>query len=404
MPLSLLTNTLAVLGSLASLLWIVQAALVYRHRAGTVLLADLPDTPPETGWPRLTVIFAARNEAADVEQATRSLIAQDYPNLQILAVDDRSTDATGAILDRLAGESPVLRVVHIDHLPTGWLGKNHALQNAADSTDTPWILFTDADVVFSPDALRRAVRAAIDGGYDHVTVIPEVPTEGVGERMFQSLFNLGFLLEAPSHKVEDPRRRASLGIGAFNLVRAEAFRAIGGLRRLSLSIDDDLRLGQAMKWAGYRSKVLVGLGTVSVRWHVGIRQLIRGVEKNFFAVLEFRLPLAALVVCVFFWIAATPHIGLFVGPWWTRAICACGILALMVILEWVGELTRLRWYYALLLPLSAVLIAFALIRSTWVTLRRGGVTWRDHHYPISLLREHVRSRNRWLRELWLSTR
>ena len=96
-----LSDGLAALGVLASLLWIVQAALAYRHRAKTVLLADLPATTPESGWPRLAVIFAARNEEAAVECAARSMIAQDYPNLEILAIDDRSTDATGAILDRL---------------------------------------------------------------------------------------------------------------------------------------------------------------------------------------------------------------------------------------------------------------------------------------------------------------
>jgi cellulose synthase/poly-beta-1,6-N-acetylglucosamine synthase-like glycosyltransferase len=404
MPTSLFTNTLATLGVLASLLWIIQLALVYRHRARAVQLADLPETTPETGWPRLAVIFAARNEETDVERATRSMIAQDYPNLEIIAVDDRSTDATGAILDRLAAENPALRVVHIEHLPTYWLGKNHALHSAADTTDASWILFTDADVNFSPDALRRAVRAAIDGDFDHITIIPEVPTEGMGERMFLSLFNLAFLLQSPNFKVDNPKHRASIGLGAFNLVRADAFRAIGGLRRLSLSIDDDLRLGQAMKWAGYRPRVLIGQGTGSVRWHAGIRQLIRGVEKNFFAALEFRLPLAAFVLCVFFWIGASPHIGLFVGPWWTRMICGFGILALMLLLERIGRTSRLRWYYALLLPISALLMSAALIRSVWFTLRRRGVTWRDHHYPIGLLREHIRSRDRWLRELWLSTR
>jgi cellulose synthase/poly-beta-1,6-N-acetylglucosamine synthase-like glycosyltransferase len=400
----MLANIFAALGSLASILWIIEAALIFRHRARTVLLADLPADAPESGWPSLAVIFAARNEEAEVERATRSLIAQDYPNLEILAVDDRSTDATGAILDRLAAESPALRVVHVEHLPDGWLGKNHALQAAADSTDAPWILFTDADVVFSPDALRRAVRAAIDGGFDHVTVIPEVPTEGIGERMFLSLFSLSYLLEAPSFQVDNPNRRASVGVGAFNLVRADAFRAIGGLRRLALSIDDDLKLGRAMKWAGYRPKVLLGLRTVSVRWHAGIRQFIRGVEKNFFALLDFRVPLVFLALFVFFWIAAAPHVGVFVGPWWSRVLCALGVLTLMLLLEVIGRNTRVRWYYAILLPFSAVLMSFALVRSVWFTLRRGGVTWRDHHYPIGLLREHIHARNRWLRELWLSTR
>jgi hypothetical protein len=218
------------------------------------------------------------------------------------------------------------------------------------------------------------------------------------------MFNLVFLLHSPLRGVIDPRRKAYLGIGAFNLVCAEAFRAIGGLRNLALTIDDDIRLGQALKWAGYRTRVLIGLDAVMVRWHVGAIAMIRGLEKNFFAGLDFRVERVVFGVGVVLAVGMGPHAGLLVGPWWTRAICALGIGAIAGILQLIGRTGGIGWPYALFLPLGAGMCAYAMLRSTWITLRRGGVRWRDHCYRLGELKAHVRRRNAWARELWRSTR
>jgi glycosyltransferase involved in cell wall biosynthesis len=391
-------------GVLASLFWLTALAGLWRGRKQVVQLADWPADEPPGGWPALSVIFAARDEAEHVEKATRSLLAQDYPVLEVVAVDDRSADETGAILDRLGDGDARLRVVHIRDLPAGWLGKNHALQAAADASRAEWLLLTDADVVFVSTALRRAIGFATFAAADHVTAVPEMPTETVGERLFLAMFDLIFFLHSPTRKVHDASRRAALGIGAFNLVRAEAFHAIGGFRRLALSVDDDMRLGQALKWAGYRSRVVLGLGAVSVRWHVGAAAIIRGLEKNFFAGMEFRVGGVALGIMVVLWVGAAPHVGLFVGPWWARFCCALGVGAIAAILHQVGRSNRVAWPYALSLPISALACCYAIVRSAWITLRQRGIRWRGHHYHLAELRAHVRQRAEWLRELWRSTR
>jgi glycosyltransferase involved in cell wall biosynthesis len=400
----MVSSVLAALGVLASLIWVGLLARMVRHRHRVVRLSDLPDEAPEGGWPALAVIFAARDEAAEVERAVRSMLAQDYPALEVIAVDDRSTDGTGAILDRVAEEDARLRVVHVAELPPGWLGKTHALQAAAESTDAPWLLFTDADVVFAPGALRRAVAYAVGQDVDHVAVAPLVPTEHPGERVFLAMFLAAFAFHSPMPKVEDRRSRAHIGIGAFNLVRAEAFRAVGGFRRLALSVDDDMRLGQALKWCGYRAGFLMAGDDVSVRWHVGAWGMVRGLEKNFFAAIEFRPAVVVFGSLGILWIGAGPFLGLFVGPWWSRAACAIGVAAMAAVVDRAGRQNRVAWYHALAMPLGALLFAYALIRSTWLTLRRGGVRWREHLYPLAELRAHVRSRNAWLREVWKSTR
>jgi glycosyltransferase involved in cell wall biosynthesis len=383
-------------GVIVSLVWIIQLLAVWRHRKAAHWLADLPDSQPAANLPGLTVIFAARDEAPAIDRAARSILAQDYPALNVVAVDDRSSDDTGTILDRLAAEDSRLRVIHIHELPGGWLGKTHALHVAAHDETSPWLLFTDADVHFAPGALRRAVAWAEETGADHVTVVPDFLTEGVGERLFQMMFALAFASRILGGRVGPESGRAHLGFGAFNLVRLSAFRGIGGFEHLKLSVDDDNRLAQALARTRYRGRALLGKGAVSVRWHTGLGGLIRGLEKNLFALVDFRAPV--VVVASLLWLGiCAPYVGLFLGPWLIRIICVIGIASVAVILSAIHRQTGIAWYYALALPIGIALYLYAFNRSMLLTLWRGGVRWRGQLYPLCELREHVRTRNAWLR-------
>jgi glycosyltransferase involved in cell wall biosynthesis len=394
------------LGVLASLFWIAQLVEAIRYRMRAIWLVERPadPPPPEGGWPAVAVIFAARDEAAMVERSIRSLLSQDYPDLSLIAVDDRSTDGTGAILDALAAEDTRLSVVHIDELPVGWLGKTHAMHAAAATTTAPWLLFTDADVLFERGTLRRAIALAEGAAVDHLAVVPDILTETAGERAFVAMFLLLFNAYAPPRKVGDVRSKVSAGVGAFNLVRADAFRAIGGFRRLALSVDEDMRLGQALKYAGYRGLVALGMGMVSVRWQVGIVGMIRGLEKNFFAGTHYRLSIAALAALGIAIIGIVPYAALFVGPWWTRTIAAIGIGAIALILALMRRPGGVAWYHAFVLPMGAAACIVALLRSAALAVGRRGIRWRNHHYPLDELRAHARRRNEWTREVWRSTR
>jgi hypothetical protein len=312
-------------------------------------------------------------------------------------VDDRSTDGTDAVLAAVAAEQPRLRVVPIRELPAGWLGKSHALHTAAIDESAPWLLFTDADVHFAPGAPRRAVAWAVREGADHVTVVPEFLTGGVGERLFLMVIGLAFASRVLGGRIGRPGSSSHLGVGAFNLVRSDAFRAIGGFTHLALSVDDDVRLAQALKAAGFQGRALMGGGAVSVRWHAGVGGLTRGLEKNLFALLDYRLG-AVIVVCLA-WLAfgVAPYAGLFLGPSWTRVVCGLGVAAVAAILSLARRQTGTPWYYALAFPAGIALYVNAMTRSAWLTLRRRGVRWRECHYPLDALREHVRRRNAWLR-------
>src|SRR5258705_1463675 len=161
--LSLLT-TLVVVAS--ALFWLETGIAARLGRRRVPGLKDLEPIRDES-LPTLTIVAAAKDEASRVEEAARSLLRQDYPNLTVIVVDDRSSDGTSGILDRLAAENPRLRVVHITSLPEDWIGKCHALAQGAGATDSEWILVVDGDVTLAPEAARRGVWLAVRQGWDH---------------------------------------------------------------------------------------------------------------------------------------------------------------------------------------------------------------------------------------------
>jgi glycosyltransferase involved in cell wall biosynthesis len=399
-----LVLAVSIFGVLGSLVWVINFVLLAHHRDRIVFLNQLPIDPPRDGWPSLAVVFAARDESAMVEAATRSMLALDYPGLEVIAVDDRSTDTTGAILDSIATDEPDLKVVHVKDLPPGWLGKTHALQLGSDVTEALWVLFTDGDVLFHPEALKQAVGYAESEEVDHVTVGPGVPAESVGERIFLGFFELVFLLTTRFQSVADQGSKAHIGIGAFNLVRQRTFRDVGGFRRIALSVDDDLNLGKILKFAGYRSRLLLGQDAVTVRWQTGLGSMIRGLEKNFFAATGFSVAKSLAGTVFVAMIGIAPFAGLFVGPDGNRIASALGVAALAATMFASSRQSGIPWYYAFSIPLGATAVLVALWRSIILTISRDGVRWRGHHYPLADLRRHLRMRDAWTREVWKSTR
>ena len=413
---NVISGLIAAAGVVGALVWVWYLAHLIRHHRLVVFLRDLPSPEADAmhksldpPWPSVALIFAARDEAAGVEAATLSMLkaSANDQGMRVIAVDDRSTDGTGAILDRLAAVWPTLEVVHVTELPDGWLGKTHALQTGASvpaAQATRWLLFTDADVVFEPEAIHRAVGFAEKSHVDHLVVTPGMITRSVGERVFLCLFGILFSMYAPLGWLHDRRRRSHVGIGAFNLVSAEALHAIGGFRHLALSVDDDMKLGLALKSAGYPMRLIFGEGAVSVRWQVGTWGMIRGIEKNFFAGLKFRFSRVLIVVLGVLTTSVAPFAGVFVGPIWTRVVAGLGLASLGIILAASGRQSRIAWSYLFLIPLAAILILIALTRSVWITIRQDGVNWRNHHYSLASLKNHIRDRDAWLAEIWRSTR
>jgi GT2 family glycosyltransferase len=363
----------------------------------------------EPGKPEsLTVIVPARNEEADVVGCVRSLLAQSYERVSVIAIDDRSTDATGELLDRLAMETSHesfvterrlatktfdsvltaerLMVLHVEELPPGWLGKTHAMAVAARHTTSDWLLFTDADIYYEPTALRRAMALAQQTAADHLVVVPTMEAHRWDEGMVLGFFQVLGLWAARLWRVDDPRaKRDAIGVGAFNMIRREAYLQIGGFEALRFEILEDVGLGRRVKRAGLRQRIAFGHGLVRVHWAKGALGLVEGMTKNMFAAFRFR-PELALGACV--WMTGfclLPPFGLLVSGFRLPAMLTIvGIVGMFALCRrWSG----LPWWYVVLFPGGAALMIYTLLQSMVRTLREGGVRWRGTFYPLAELRE-----------------
>lgn len=371
---------------LASSGWLAGSWLALRASRRVRTLRSI-DSPPLPLWPRLTVVIAARDEEASIAHAVSSLREQDYPDLEIVVADDRSSDATGPILDRIAAEDSRVRVVHVPAVPEGWLGKVHALACATSIARGEWLLFTDADVQFRPGALRRSVSHAVTRGLDHLVVAPDVHASSKLQQAANAAFAAAFLAGTRALDVSRPGSRAYVGVGGFNLVRRALWERTPGFPFLRMEVLDDVGLARMMRDAGARRDFLLGFEDVRVEWYGSLRAMIRGLEKNFFAAARFSLIRAIALAGGTAAFAVAPWIGLVTGPGWVRAAGAVAIAAHGFAATAVARRLARSILPLLLMPAGALVLAYALVRSAWVCTRDGGITWRGTRYPLGALRE-----------------
>ena len=345
--------------------------------------------PEPVAWPRLSVIVPSRNEGGHVLKATRSLLAQDYPDLEIVAIDDRSEDATGAILDGLAAEDLRLTVVHVKDLPEGWLGKNHAMRQGAAAASGDWLLFTDGDVIFDPGALRKSVAFASHHGLGHFVALPHFVAEGFLERSFVATFVLHFATAVDISRLHLARSFAFVGVGAFGLVRRSAYDAIQGHDRLAFEVADDVKLGLLLRRSGVAQGCLDSDGLVRVRWQQGFVATLRGLEKNAFSAFEWNAPLALAALPLFFAQNLLPWAPFILESHPVLKLLGALTLALRAIM--VGTAARRTaggsGLEALAMPLTTFLFPCVIAWSVILTLGQGGIRWRGTFYPLRELRE-----------------
>ena len=348
---------------------------------------------PNSEAPPLSVLVAACNEEEKLPAAFRTLLAQEYPGrFEIVAVEDHSTDATPALLDDLAAEGAArgVRVVvlHLTELPQGWLGKTHALYRGARTATGRWLLFTDADVHFAPDALSRAVKYAEDERLHHLVSFMRLDLRGFWENVFGLSFGFFFFLRFRPWRVRDPKTKEYLGVGGFNMVRRDAYEAIGTHRAIALEVADDMELGRKVKTAGFTSDVVGAGDLVSVRWQEGFSGLMNGLTKNAYAGLHYSPALvvtsSALLLATCVW----PVFGVFVA---TDKRGKMGYASALATIIGIGAIHarygRVPPRYALTLPLSSFLLIIVMFRSMFVTEKNGGISWRGTFYSLDELRQ-----------------
>jgi len=364
------------------------------------LLAPEYDESPSDG-PSVTVIVPALNEEAHVAGCLESLLAQEYRSLRIIAVDDRSTDATGAVMNALAAKHPErLRVLQVTELPSGWLGKTHAMALAARDSGagsgtgqgSEFLLFTDADVVFRPDALRRTMAFVVASAADHMVTVPTLVLKRWDETALLSFFQVCALWAARPWRVPDPKaKRDAVGVGAFNLLRRSAYEQVGGFEALRLEIVEDLGIARRIKRAGLAQQIAFGRDLVRIHWAPGAMGVVEVLTKNMFSAFGFCI-LLLLGACG--WLVAfcvLPAVGLLTGLWFPPAVLP-GLITLVeiaVVYHAIGRQSGISAWYAVASPFAALLLMYALLRSMTKTLWQGGVVWRGTFYSLAELRRNA---------------
>ena len=381
-----------IVGGILVLVWfsrLLDAAL------GMPKVADisLPEWDPEPaapkGNPRVSIIVPARNEEEHIEQTLVRLLKIDYDNYEVIAVDDRSGDRTSELMDQIASTPEAhgcLKVIHVEALPSGWLGKAHAMWTAAKQATGDWLLFTDADVLFRLDVLRRALAYAESERADHVVLFPRMIMERASEKMMIAFFQTLFVFGHRPWKVADPKTKDHMGVGAFNLIRRRVYDAVGSYQALRLEVLDDMKLGKIVKKAGFVQRNVFGDDLISLRWAKGAMGMVDNLTKNFFAILSFQWPRALVSAFGLAFLNLMPFLGIWLAHGWARLPYALALLSMFAIYVGMSWMSDIPPYYFVLHPISTALFTYTVLRSMFVTLGRGGIVWRGTFYPLEELR------------------
>jgi glycosyltransferase involved in cell wall biosynthesis len=334
--------------------------------------------------PKVSIIFAARNEARSLRPALESMLAQDYPDYEVIAVNDRSTDETLQIMKSLP--SSRLQIHSVESLPSGWLGKNHALYQGYLKAQGEYLLFTDADIAFHPNALTAAMAQVQKHKLDHLVLFPEIIADRFLEKLFTAAFGVAFFRRFRPWAAQNPKSKAFAGVGAFNLVKRSAYETIGTHQKLALQVLDDMILGRSIKRAGFRQTVMSGIRLLTVPWVQGFQGVLKAIEKNAFAGLEYSISLVCLITVLSFLFDVLPLFLLFSKDPAVRFF-AGGSIAMLAAVYGACRLKISGSFWMFVFhPLGSLLLLFLIWRAVILNLRAGGIRWRETFYSLDQLR------------------
>lgn len=344
-------------------------------------------------YPRVSLIVPASNEERTIGPALSSLLAMDYPNFEVIAVNDRSQDRTGEVLDGLQKRHKNLRVIHVSTLPEGWLGKVHAQHVALREVTGEWILFTDADVHYGKETLKKALHYCEDNQLEFLTLIPHISAQSPVLKVCMSQFLVAGSLGIDIPKIRRTDRREAIGCGAFNLAKRSAYERTPGIEWLRMEVIDDGGFAYMMKSIGAKSDILSGLGELQLEWYPTVKAYVHGLEKNSFSIFQYRLS-AVVVFSILLWAWIG---GLLVAPWCAPAWVLALLAAAYVLYQasnycLLRKLSDFPMYVLAFLPLVLGLSLYVTWRSTVLFLWRGGIYWRGTFYDKKNLKAHQRLR------------
>ena len=374
--------------------WIATVTLILYSLAALDLFTGnhkvlaLRDVSPHPGGNtlRVSIIVPARNEQRNIREALQSLLELNYPDYELIVVDDRSADDTGRILDEMTKSSPRLKVIHIEQLPHGWLGKNHALWVGSRRATGDLLLFTDADIILEPTVLTRAVSFMEQHKLDHLAATPSMHMPTTFLSMFGASFIIYFSLFSRPWKARDADSRCHIGIGAFNLVRSEVYKQIGGHETIRLRPDDDIKLGKIIKKNGFRQDVAYAPEFLKVEWYSSVSEVIHGLEKNAFSGADYNIPLILSGCVIHIMGSIWPFFAIFFTHGTVQGIYIAIVCLITLIFADSVRFHHSKPWYVVGYPLATALFVFILLRTMLLNLVQGGIYWRGTFYSLKELK------------------
>lgn len=390
-----LAVTLTVLAACVALVWCTRHIKITLERRNGFLLKPGYGGPPDPA-PRLSMIVAGKDEEGNIESCLRSLLMQDYPDFEVIVVNDRSQDATGEIAERIAAEDDRLRVLHVEELPEGWKGKNHAIQKGADMATGELLFFTDADCrQVSRHSLSAASQLLMDRGAGMLSMLPTLEMKGFWENVIQPLCAGVMMVWFEPGKVNKPGHNCSYANGAFILVRREVYDRLGRHESVRDALQEDLELGAKVKHGGQGLTVARSRGLYVVRMYTSLREIIHGWTRIFYG--SFATPLRGTIsMLLMFLMGLIPYISAAAGAaaliagteptgwWWACAIVGTAATGLQLSTIWrfyrlIDADESLFWTY----PLGSIIVLYILLRSMAKHLPGSRITWKGTHYARS---------------------
>jgi chlorobactene glucosyltransferase len=380
-----------IIALVAALIWTAMALAVVSHSLKNHYLKAYEGSIPANS-PTVDVIIPALNEELRLQTTIEKVLAQEYPNLTVTVINDRSTDRTGEILDELARTKPI-RVIHGQPRPIGWVGKTWAIVQGTKGAEAEWLLFVDADMTLHPRALASAMHQANEVGADLVSIIARPEIESFWQAAIAITLGEVLFTMYPIHKINDPKSKVALAAGGFALIRRSAYEKIGGHEAVRAEIAEDIKLGQVMKRAGFRLSVHMAPTLASTHMYGTFRELWMGLRKNAFAGMEYKyltFVTGAVGGQIMAW---TPPIaivlGLFTGSWLLAAVGAWGWLAQALSVAPIIPYLRISPLYVFTIPLGSAAYTAIATASVWNHLR-GRIIWKGVTFSAKEVQEASR--------------